>query len=194
MGIAAKGLPPPNGTPRIRRGMKIFHWVRFGWNADTLGDPGPANLPVNCVVRPAARRELDAVQLVIANSFTLDTDWAEYYKRFRHNLAEQVEQAFSQSDAGCLVLAHGTRIIGASVFTLDPSAENHLISGPCILLEYRNRGLGSDTLWRTLQALRQAGLKRMFGVTRRIVPASKFVYPKFGGVSEPYEMPIGTNV
>jgi len=174
--------------------MKNFQWVRFGWNADTLGEPSPGKLPVNCVVRPAVRRELDAVQLVIANSFTLDTDWAEYYKRFRVGLAEQVEQAFELGDSGCLVLAHGTRIIGASVFTLDPAAENHLISGPCILLEYRNRGLGSDTLWRTLQALRQAGLKRMFGITRRTVPASKFVYPKFGGVSGPYQLPIGSGV
>ncbi len=171
--------------------MKIVHWVRYCWNAEMLGEPTPGKLPVNCVVRPAARRDLDAVQLVIENSFTLDTDWAEYYKRFRVSLAEQVEQAFEQSDSGCLVLAHGTRIIGASVFSLDPSADNHLISGPCILLEYRNRGLGSDTLWRTLQALRQSGLKKMYGVTRRTVPP-KFVYPKFGGISEPYVAPIGT--
>jgi predicted N-acetyltransferase YhbS len=174
--------------------MKISHWSRFCWNADTLGEPTPGKLPVNCVVRPAARRDLDEVQSVIENSFTLDTDWAEYYKRFRAGLAEQVEQAFEQSESGCLVLAHGARIIGASVYTLDPAAENHLISGPCILLEYRNRGLGSDTLWRTLQALRQAGLKKMFGVTRRTVPAAKFVYPKFGGVSEPYEQPVGSAV
>jgi predicted N-acetyltransferase YhbS len=174
--------------------MKIFHWIRYCWNADMLGEPTPGKLPVNCVVRPAAHRDLDAVQLVIEDSFTLDTDWAESYKRFRAGLAEQIEQAFDQSEAGCLVLAHGARIIGVSVYSLDPAAENHLISGPCILLEYRNRGLGSDTLWRTLQALRQAGLKTIYGVTRKTVPASKFVYPKFGGVAEPYELPVGSGV
>jgi predicted N-acetyltransferase YhbS len=187
-------LPPPRGTPRIPRSMKIFHWVRYSWSADSLGEPIPGKLPVNCVVRAAERRDLDAVQSVIENSFTLDTDWAESYKRFRAELAEQIEQAFEQTDAGCLVLAHGARIVGVSVYSLDPAAENHLISGPCILLEYRNRGLGSDTLWRTLQALRQAGLKTMFGLTRKTVPASKFVYPKFGGVGEPYDLPVGSGV
>src|SRR5712671_2453354 len=124
-------LPPPRGTPRIPRSMKIFHWVRYCWSAHSLGEPIPGKLPVNCVVRAAERRDLDAVQLVIENSFTLDTDWAESYKRFRSELAEQVEQAFEQPDAGCLVLAHGARIIGVSAYSLDPAAENHLISGPC---------------------------------------------------------------
>ncbi len=126
------GLPLLRGTPRIPGRMKIFHWARYCWNADTLGEPAPGKLPVNCVVRPAARRDLDAVQLVIENSFTLDTDWAEYYKRFRAGLAELVELAFEQSDSGCLVLAHGTRIIGASVYTLDPAGRRIISSqGPC---------------------------------------------------------------
>ena len=170
--------------------MKIFHWSRFCWSADTLGEQTPGKSPVNCVIRPAATRDLDAVLLVIENSFTLDTDWAETYKRFRLSLADLVTRAFEETEASCLVLAHGNRIVGASVYSLDPDAENHLVSGPCILLEYRNRGLGSDTLWRTLQVLRQAGLKKMYGVTRKTVPAAKFVYPKFGGVGEPFDLPV----
>ena len=176
------------------RRMKIFHWARFCWNAETLGDPAPGKLPVNCVIRPAARRDLEVVQRVIENSFTLDTDWAESYKRFRVNLEALVAKAFEEPEAGCLVLAHGARIIGASVYSADPAAENHLISGPCILLEYRNRGLGSDTLFRTLQVLREAGLKKAYGVTRKTVPAAKFVYPKFGGVSEPFDLPVENGV
>ena len=170
--------------------MKIFHWSRFSWSADTLGDQTPGKSPVNCVIRPAAKRELDAVQLVIEHSFTLDTDWAETYKRFRLSLADLVTRAFEETDPSCLVLAHGNRIVGASVYSLDPDLENHLVSGPCILLEYRNRGLGSETLWRTLQTLRQAGLKKMYGVTRKTVPAAKFVYPKFNGVAESFELPV----
>ena len=170
--------------------MKIFHWSRFSWSADTLGEQLPGKSSVNCMIRPAAKRDLDAVQSVIENSFTLDTDWAETYKRFRTSLADLVTLAFEEPNVGCLVLAHGSRIIGASVYSLDPAAENHLTSGPCILLEYRNRGLGSETLWRTLQEMRHAGLKTMHGVTRKTVPAAKFVYSKFGGISEPFELPV----
>jgi hypothetical protein len=31
----------------------------------------------------------------------------------------------------------------------------------------------------------------VFGITRSTSPAAKFVYPKFGGKSENYELPMG---
>ncbi len=171
--------------------MKLVHWMRFAWDLEKLGEPPPSKLPVNCVVRPASRRELDVVQAVIINSFSLDSDWAESYRRIRDRLAEQVQVAMEANENAAMVLAHGPRIIGASVYAADSSSEHHLVSGPCILLEYRNRGLGTDMLYRTLAALKHAGLKRVCAVTKRGVPADKFVYPKFGGEGEPAELPSG---
>ena len=42
-----------------------------------------------------------------------------------------------------LVITHGQRIIAASAICTDADAESNLISGPCVLVEYCNRGLGT---------------------------------------------------
>ena len=55
----------------------------------------------------------------------------------------------------CLALRHGLRIIGADVLVADPARENHLTPGPCILMEYRNRGFGTALLGESLRQLRQ---------------------------------------
>lgn len=169
--------------------MKLVQWMRFTWDLERLGEPATNKLPVNTVVRPVTRREVEAVQHVIFNSFTLDSDWAESFGRIRDSLAEGVRRAFADYESPGLVLVHGPRIVGASIFTDNALAESHLISGPCILLEYRNRGLGTDMLYRSLSLLKQGGVKRATGMTRKGVPAEKFVYPKFGGESEPVDLP-----
>jgi predicted N-acetyltransferase YhbS len=55
-----------------------------------------------------------------------------------------------------LVICHGQRIIGASALSTEMDAENHLLSGPCVLMEYRNRGLGTALLYYSLKQLRTA--------------------------------------
>lgn len=169
--------------------MKLVQWMRFTWDLERLGEPSTTKLPVNTVVRPVARRECEAVIEVLLNSFTMDSDWAESFRRIRDPLVENVRRAFTDHESPGLVLVHGPRIVGASIFTDSAMAENHLISGPCILLEYRNRGLGTDMLYRSLSLLKQAGVKKGNGMTRKGVPAEKFVYPKFGGEGEPAELP-----
>jgi N-acetylglutamate synthase-like GNAT family acetyltransferase len=107
--------------------------------------------------------------------------------RIRHDF----EEKFSHREIDCLVITHGNRTIGASL--IKPSAEvsNHLLSGPCISSEYRNRGFGSLLLKESLLVVAKHGVSKVFGITRSGSPAAKFVYPKFGGTSESYEMPLG---
>jgi len=59
-----------------------------------------------------------------------------------------------------LALRHGSRIIGASVISTEAEADMHLIPGPCISMEYRNRGFGTRLLEAALSRLREAGLSR----------------------------------
>jgi hypothetical protein len=54
-------------------------------------------------------------------------------------------------------------------------------------MEYRNRGLGTGLLYHTLSQLRHAGLRRVHGITKDAISATKFVYPKYGGAAEEYE-------
>src|SRR5690606_14599963 len=97
----------------------------------------------------------------------------------------QIEAAFHQQQASCIVLTRGPRIVGASLLSFDPSDANHLLSGPAIMSEFRNRGLGTLLLHSSLWTLREAGLDRVHGVTKQGVPTAKFLYPKFGSAQAP---------
>ena len=168
-------------------------WVRFTWEPDRL-PAAPAPLPPRYGVRLGGPREdREAVWKVVADSLALDPSWNETFNEVRPLLRAQTDEAFDASpghrpEASCLALTHGTRIIGVSVFTSDPEAENHLLTGPCVFMEYRNRGLGTCLLDRTLRELRDAGLSRVHGVTKRGAGAAKFVYPKFAIRSADFEL------
>jgi N-acetylglutamate synthase-like GNAT family acetyltransferase len=102
-------------------------------------------------------------------------------------LSSQIDIAFDREAAPAIVITHGQRIIAASAINTDVDAETHLVTGPCVSMEYRSRGLGTALLYHTLAHLRQSGLAIAHGVTKDNVAATKFVYPKFGAVAVDYE-------
>lgn len=166
--------------------MKLVRWTRFSWDL--------AKLPVLDIridphyhIRPAIKEEERSIRNVIMSAFSLDMDWADTLENMKARLESEISAVFEQKDALCLVITHGARIIGASALNLDADAESNLISGPCILSEYRNRGLGSALLYESLLALRERGLQSARGVTKSNVPAAKFLYPKCNSVSESHE-------
>lgn len=162
--------------------MKLVRWKRFTWELANL-PPLEIQLPPPYIIRPAARDEAKPVSHVIFTALTLDSAWCDTIKRFHTRLATDLELAFSRETAPAIVVMHGPRIIAASVVSTEIDADSHLISGPCVLGEYCNRGLGSALLHHTLALLRTAGLARAIGITKNNVPACKFVYPKFGSTS-----------
>ena len=72
-------------------------------------------------------------------------------------------------------------------FRKDPEADVHLTPGPCVSMEYRNRGFGTRLLEQSLTKLREAGLKEAIGIAHENAPVTKFLYPKFNGTSSPYD-------
>jgi len=92
----------------------------------------------------------------------------------------QLDLAFQRETVPAIVITHGPRIIAASVLNTDPDADSNLISGPSVLSEYGNRGLGTALLHASLQQLGEAGLVQAAGITKENSTACKFVYPKFG--------------
>jgi N-acetylglutamate synthase-like GNAT family acetyltransferase len=71
-------------------------------------------------------------------------------------LIAQIDAAFEREPVPAVVISHGTRIIAASAISTDVAADTNLISGPCVSIEYRNRGLGTALLYHTLLQLRQS--------------------------------------
>ena len=180
--------------PVIRGVRTAARWVRFTWELDRL-PAEPVPLSPRYGVRPVGGREdRAAVWKVIADSLALDPAWNETFEEVRPKLRTQTDEVFEavhgqhHPEASCLALTHGARIIGVSVFTPESDAENHLLTGPCVFMEYRNRGLGTCLLDRTLRELREAGLTRAYGVTKRGTGAAKFVYPKLAGRTTEFEL------
>lgn len=166
--------------------MRLVRWRRFQWDLTRL-PPLPAALPGHFHLRAATPDEQRAITNVIYSAFSLDMDWSDIFKTFRDRLEKQIEHAFREEPVPAVVATHGVRIIAASVIDSQVDAENNLISGPCVLVEYRNRGIGSALLHHTLTQLQTGGLTNARAVCKVTGPMSKFVYPKFSSTQEAYE-------
>ena len=61
---------------------------------------------------------------------------------------------------------------------------SNLPLGVCVLNEYRCRGLGTFILHESLRRLKERGLEEARVVTRKGLPADRYLYPKFGGLRD----------
>lgn len=147
------------------------------------------------VLRAAESGQEETTLKVLLSAFAMDTAWGDISRRLEEGMVHYVKQAFDRPDPSCIVALHGQRVIGASLLDPNPDAGNHLLSGPMILHEYRNRGVGSGLLAASLIFLRDKGLTKARGVTRANSTVSRFVYPKFSSVQTPYNQdplqPVG---
>lgn len=180
-------------TPRGNFGparMKLVQWVRFTWDLNNLATIGIA-LPAHYSFTSATQADGKELRAVIGRSFAHDTSWGDAIHEVNGMLDGWMKRAFEPEKSGiCLALRHGLRIIGAAILIPDPATENHLSPGPCVQMEYRNRGLGTALLGESLRQLREAGLSRAAALTKNNAPVAKFLYPKFNGVLIPGDRPL----
>ena len=129
-------------------------WICFEWEA-TAADL-PVTAPASLTIRAATRDEKEIVGKVLLTAFSMDSAWGDISRRLNESMERFVEEAFAKGreTPSCVVAQHGPRIIGVSVMNADPNSPNHLPSGPMILHEYRNRGLGTALLAASLEYLR----------------------------------------
>jgi predicted N-acetyltransferase YhbS len=166
--------------------MKLVRWKRFTWDLEKLA-PSESALPGRYQVRAAQPQEQKVVSEVILSAYSSDPAWSDVFRDFRATLTAQIEMAFGREETPAAVICHGQRIIAASALTTLPDFEHHLLSGPCVVMEYRNRGLGTALLDFSLRLLRQAGLSQAHGISKHNVAAAKFIYPKFASSHCDYE-------
>jgi GNAT superfamily N-acetyltransferase len=162
----------------------LSNWIHFTWDLTSLPRL-KTQMPEHYQIAPAAKEDEAELRRVITASFVLDPAWNPAMHEVKSKIDKWLDRAFESTTGTCLALRHGLRIIGAAVLSLDPHAENHLTPGPCILMEYRNRGFGTQLLESSLTFLREAGLSRAIGIARENVPVSRFLYTKFSGVPMP---------
>lgn len=165
--------------------MKLVHWVRFTWDLQQLPPLGIA-LPDHYHFRDAGSEDEKELRAVITRSFAHDTSWGDSIHEINSLVDGWLARGFSENGGAIFVaLRHGQRIIGASVSFTDPSLEDQLAPGPCVLMEYRNRGLGTALLGESLRRLRESGLTHAHARAHTNSLVAKFLYPKFSGTMTP---------
>lgn len=170
--------------------MKFVHWVRFSWDLNNLADL-EAVLPPHYSFTPIVPADEKELRLVIRRSFVHDTSWSDAMPEVNAMLDDWLPSALDPDRSGIgLALRHGLRMIGAAILIPEADRDNHLSPGPCVLLEYRNRGLGTALLGESLRQLRAAGLFRAAALTKSNAPAAKFLYPKYDGILTPGDTPL----
>ncbi len=163
-------------------------WICFEW--ETAGTDLAVPAPASVSIRVAVRDDEEVVAKVVRTAFSMDPAWGDISRRLDESMERFVDEAFAKGreKPSCVVAQHGTRIIGVSVMDSNPDSSNHLPSGPMILHEYRNRGLGTALLAASLEFLRASGLAKVRGVTRANSTAARFIYTKFGSHQVPYAL------
>jgi hypothetical protein len=161
--------------------MKLLKWIRFTWDLTKL-PVSDAALPQHYAIAPASAEDEQGLRKVFSSSFLLDPSWSFAIGEVMQTIQSRLDVALASDKFMCLALRHGTRIIGAAVLALDENTEDQLAPGPSILMEYRNRGLGTCLLQSSLLRLRESGLTHASGSALNYAPVAKFLYPKFGGV------------
>lgn len=167
--------------------MKQDHWKQFIWNLSQL-HAVPPPLSGGLLIRNSEKADEAPVIALTARAFSFDDQWTGSYRRIAEPLQMRIHEAFRVHPDAAITIVHGTRIIGASCLSTESDADNHLFTGPCVLPEYRSRGLGSALLLHSLISLRKAGVHVARAVCKEGTTAAKFIYPKFSSVSESYDL------
>ena len=138
-------------------------------------------------IRKATADERLEVFTVVERSYLAELAWGLLSSDRIRELKDVIIKGMEGKDLEVLVLEDGKRIVGASVILPDASAARQLVSGICVLEEYRCRGSATGLLWRSLKLLADKDLGTASVVTRSNLPACKFLYPKFGSSRERIE-------
>lgn len=163
-----------------------MNWIQFTWDLAALPEM-ESQLPEHYQITRATAEDEMELRKVVSSSFTLDPAWNPALQEIIQTIEAWLDRAFESEACACLALRHGLRIIGASVIRLDPTADTHLSPGPCVLMEYRNRGFGTRLLEQSLKTLREAGLTAASAIAKENSPATKFLYTKFNSRPAPHD-------
>jgi hypothetical protein len=176
------GLLETNSTKSERMPIpsKPVQLAEFRWNLADLTIPS-SGITKPFTLRTAGDQEMEDALRVLEASYDLDPEWSGCDKYVEQTVIPGAKRALA-GDGQCLFVLHGNRVIGASVYNPEPGeGDVHLVSGVCVLIEYRSRGIGGGLLGATLEALKSCGLTQAVGRTRPNSPSAKFLCRKFGG-------------
>ena len=155
-------------------------WIQYSWTLKSL----PADAPHIASRYTAEAATLDDRPLLfaaISRSLSMEPAWS-FDLGARVKLAEElVNTGFAAGEVAFVAIKHGARVIAASAIRDAGDKVSNLPLGVCVLNEYRCRGLGTYLLYESLRRLRDRGLEEARLVTKKGLPADRYLYKKFGG-------------
>lgn len=159
--------------------MKLSTWVQFSWDLAALPKEVP-KIDARYAVESASLDDRPLLSAAISRSLSMEPAWSDDLTTRTKLADELIDVAFPAGEVAFVSVKHGARIIAASAIRDVGDQISNLPVGVCVLNEYRCRGLGTYLLYDSLRRLRDRGLKQARLVTRKGLPADRFLYPKFG--------------
>jgi hypothetical protein len=160
-------------------GMKLSVWVQYSWDLTRLPAEAP-KLASRYTVEAATLDDRELLQAAMSRSVSMEPAWSDEMTA-RIKLADEIiNTSFPAGETSFVAVKHGARIIAAAAIRESADKVSNLPLGVCVLNEYRCRGLGTFLLYDSLRRLCDRGLNTARLVTKKGLPADRFLYPKFG--------------
>jgi GNAT superfamily N-acetyltransferase len=160
--------------------MNLSLWVQYSWTLKNL----PADAPPIASRYTAESATLDDRPLLfaaISRSLSMEPAWGFDLDARVKLVDELVNLGLPAGEVAFVAIKHGARVIAASAIRDTGDKVSNLPLGVCVLNEYRCRGLGTYLLYESLRRLRDRGLEEARLVTKKGLPADRYLYPKFCG-------------
>jgi GNAT superfamily N-acetyltransferase len=154
-------------------------WVQYSWKLKDLPADAPP-IASRYMVESAVLDDRPLLFAAISRSLSMEPSWS-FDLGPRVKLAEELVNAgLAAGEVAFIAIKHGARIIAAAAIRDSGDKISNLPLGVCVLNEYRCRGLGAYLLYESLRRLRDRGLEEARLVTKKGLPADRYLYPKFG--------------
>ena len=172
------------GTEKKRRASQKLRAV-FMWDLSGFNYPEPS-VNASVQVRYARGDEIPIVALVWRHGIEKErgSPWTRFLRRWTVKVVERWFRHYTKRYTGhTLVAEKDGEIVGVSgpIFRTDAGI-GRIFAGIVVAPEARRQGIGSLLLYRTLREIKSMGCHRAIIETLRGITASKYLYPKFGGV------------
>ena len=167
-------------TGREAKGMKLSTWFQYSWDLKKLPAEAP-KIDARYSVEAASLEDKALLVAAVSRSVSMEPSWSDDMAA-RVKLAEEIiSTEFPAGEVTFIAIKHGARIIATAAIRDAGDKISNLPVGVCVLNEYRCRGLGTFLLYDSLRRLRERGLDEARLVTKKGLPAERFLYPKYGG-------------
>ena len=157
--------------------------VRFEWDLAKVPSL-PAPLPPKHEIKVQANPEVESLWDAMQRSFLNESAWMVSLESHLDPMRKKIfPEGKPLVGMEILVLQHGMRVVGVSAVMALAGQGTQLLSGIVMEYEYQRRGLGSALLLASLHHCANKGREKASVLTRVGVPAARYLYPKFGGLS-----------